>query len=156
MCIRDRFYRDSQICSRCAQVFSDVHRCFLRMFAGFFQDVLGCSDGSCGPYWIWWSFQMKVWTLMIQRNSMIPNYSMIPAIWSSPAIRWSLAIRWCPAIWWSIGSMDFDNPKVYGDTSITDGLVFVLHCCWHPWTRCYCFTSSWSSGNSRFWLLLLL
>ena len=24
---------------------------------------------------------------------------------------------------WSIGSMDFYNPKVYGDTSITDGLV---------------------------------
>ena len=23
----------------------------------------------------------------------------------------------------SIGIMDFDNPKVYGDTSITDGLV---------------------------------
>ena len=22
--------------------------------------------------------------------------------------------------------MDFDNPKVYGDTSITDGLVFFL------------------------------
>ena len=44
---------------------------------------------------------------------MIPNYSMI------------LAIRWSPAIWWSIGSMDFDNPKVYGDTSITDGLVII-------------------------------
>ena len=43
----------------------------LRMFAGFFQDVL-----------------------IIQRNSMIPNYSIIAA-----------------------------NPKVYGDTSITDGLV---------------------------------
>ena len=25
----------------------------------------------------------------------------------------------------SIGSMDFDNPKVYGDTSITDGLVTI-------------------------------
>ena len=24
----------------------------------------------------------------------------------------------------SIGSMNFDNPKVYGDTSISDGLVF--------------------------------
>ena len=42
---------------------------------------------------------------------MIPNYSMIPAI------------RWSPVIRWSIGSMDFDNPKVYGDTSISDGLV---------------------------------
>ena len=30
-----------------------------------------------------------------------------------------------PAIWWSIGSIDFSNPKVYGDTSITDGLVFM-------------------------------
>ena len=25
-----------------------------------------------------------------------------------------------------IGSMDFDNPKVYGDISITDGLVVFL------------------------------
>ena len=24
----------------------------------------------------------------------------------------------------SIGNMDFDNPKVYGDTSVFDGLVF--------------------------------
>ena len=39
-----------------------------------------CSDGSCGPGEIWWSFQMKVWTLMIQRSSMIPNYLMIPTI----------------------------------------------------------------------------
>ena len=43
-----------------------------------------------------------------------------------PAIWWSPAIRWSPAIQWSIGSMDFDNPKVYGDTSITDGLVFFI------------------------------
>ena len=97
------------------------------MFSGCLQDFsrmfLGCSDGSCGPGGIWWSFQMKVWTLMIQRISMIPNYLMIPAIWWSPAIRWSHAIRWSPVIRWSIGSMDFDNPKVYGDTSITDGLV---------------------------------
>ena len=88
------------------------------MFSGCLQDFSrmfsGCSDGSCGPGGIWWSFQMKVWTLMIQRNPMIPNYSMIPAI------------RWSPAIQWSIESMDFDNPKVYGDTSITDGLVYWL------------------------------
>ena len=51
---------------------------------------------------------MKVWPLMIQRNSMIPNYLIIPA--NSR---------------WSIGSKDFDNPKVYGDTSITDGLVSI-------------------------------
>ena len=62
---------------------------------------LGCSDGSCWPGGIWWSFQMKVWTLMVQRNLMIPNYSMIPAIRWSPGIRWSLAIRWSPAIPWS-------------------------------------------------------
>ena len=42
---------------------------------------------------------------------------------SMPAIWWSPAIRWSPAIWWPIRSMDFDKPKVYGDTSITDGLV---------------------------------
>ena len=85
---------------------------FSRMFSG-------CSDGSYRPGGIWWSFQMKVWTLLTQRNSMIPNYSMIPvaAIWWFPGIRWSLAIRW------SVRSMDFDNRKVFGDTSITDGLV---------------------------------
>ena len=79
-------------------------------------DVLKCSQMFSDNYR--WSFQMKVWTLMIQRNPMIPIYSMIPAI------RWSLAIPWSSAIGWSIGSMNFDNPKVYGDTSITEGLVF--------------------------------
>ena len=56
---------------------------------------------------------------------MIPNYSMIPAaaIRWFPGIRWSPAIWWSPAFRWSIRSMDFDNWKVYGDTSITDGLV---------------------------------
>ena len=34
---------------------------------------------------------------------------MVPAFWWSPAIQW-------------FGSMDFDNPKVYSDTSIFDGL----------------------------------
>ena len=43
---------------------------------------------------------------MIQRNSMIPGYSMIQILKGI-----------------SIGSMDFENPKDYGDTSITDGLV---------------------------------
>ena len=87
------------------------------MFPGCLQDFSrmfsGCSDGSYWPGGIWWSFQMKLWTLKIQRNPMIPNYSMIPAA----------AIRWSPAIRWSIRSMDFDNPKVYSDTAITDGLV---------------------------------
>ena len=95
------------------------------MFSGCLQDFSRmfsvCSDGSCGPGEIWWSFQMKVWTLMIQRNSMIPNYLMIPSylmISSYSMINWS---------------MDFDNPKVYGDTSITDGLVasLKLPCHWH-------------------------
>ena len=98
--------------------FQDVCRIFSRMFSG-------CSDGSYWPGGIWWSFQMKVWTLKIQRNPMIPNYSMIPAaaIRWSPGIRWSPVIRWSPAIRWSIISMDFDSCKVYSDTSITDGLV---------------------------------
>ena len=99
------------------------------MFPGCLQDFSrmfsGCSDGSYWPGGIWWSFQMKVWTLKIQRNPMIPNYLMIPAaaIRWSPGIRWSPAIRWSPDFRWSIRSMDFDNRKVYGDTSITDGLV---------------------------------
>ena len=56
------------------------------------------------------------------------SYSMIPSIRWTQAIRWSLAIRWSSAIQWSIRSMDFDNRKVYGDTSITDGLVFLVIC----------------------------
>ena len=28
----------------------------------------------------------------------------------------------------SIGSTDFDNPKIYGDTFIFDGLVFFYNC----------------------------
>ena len=40
--------------------------------------------------------------------------------------------------------MDFDNPKVYGDTSITDGLVFTYAWCpvdckvddWTSWSQC--------------------
>ena len=90
----------------------------LRMFAGFFQDVVRMLR------WVllaWWNL------LIIINESMDfddpkelddpqlfydPSYLMIPAIRWSPVIRWSLAIRR------SIGSMDFDNPKIYGDTSI--------------------------------------
>ena len=117
------------------------------MFPGCLQDFSrmfsGCSDGSYWPGGIWWSFQMKVRTLKIHRNPMIPNYLMIPAgaiRWSS-VIRWSPTIRWSPVIRWSIGSMDFDNPKVYGDTFISDGLVCIdtlfhtLSChCWRCFT----------------------
>ena len=60
-----------------------------------------CSNGSCGPGRIWWSFQMKVWTLKIQRNSMI------------------LTIPWSPAIQWSIGSMDY-----------SESLLWYLHHWW--------------------------
>ena len=76
------------------------------MFPGCLQDFSrmfsGCSDGSYWPGGIWWSFQMKVWTLKIQRNPMIPNYSMVPAA----AIWWSPGIRWSPAI---------DDPQVFDD-----------------------------------------
>ena len=48
---------------------------------------------------------MKIWTLMIQR-------------------RWSQAFNDLKEI--SIGRMDFDNPKVYSDTSISDGLVIII------------------------------
>ena len=72
-----------------------------RMFAGFFQDVFMMLRGSCGPGRIWWSFQMKVWTLMTQRNSMIPSYSMIPAI-----------------LW----SQLFDDPQLYDGPNLFDQL----------------------------------
>ena len=48
---------------------------------------------------------MKVWPLMIQRNSMNPQVHNDPK-----------------GI--SMGSMDFDSPYIYGDTSIFDGLLF--------------------------------
>ena len=132
---------------RCSQMFSDDHRCFwifsrysvdvllmfsgcsldvLRMFAGFFQDVFRMLR------WVLWAW----WNLMIISNESMdfndpkelddpqlfddPNYSMIPAF------HWSPTIWWSPAIRWSIGSMDFDNPNVYGDISITDGLVSII------------------------------
>ena len=55
--------------------------------------------------------QTKVWTLMIQRDLIIPSL----IIFDDPK-----------GI--SIGNEVFDNSKVYGDTSIFDGLVqFVFH-----------------------------
>ena len=50
---------------------------------------------------------MKVWTLIIQRDSLILGM-----------------IRDLKGI--SIGNTDFDNPKVYSDTSIFDGLVEIF------------------------------
>ena len=55
------------------------------------------------------SFQTKMWTLLIQRNFKIPG------------IRWSKVFDNLKEI--SIGRMDFDNSKEYGDTSFSDGLV---------------------------------
>ena len=49
------------------------------------------------------SFKMKVWTSNFQWNLMMPKSDDPKGI--------------------SIGSRDFDNPKVYGDTSIFDDLV---------------------------------
>ena len=61
---------------------------------------------------VWGSSQIIVWTLMIQRNSMIPRYSMIHRD--------------------SIGSNDFDNPKVFGDTSSM--VLFYLISMSHIWS----------------------
>ena len=61
-------------------------------------------------------------------------FRMIISNERSKGTGWSPAIRWSPAIGWSIGSMDFDNPKVYGDTFISDGLVFYLYSVKFLWT----------------------
>ena len=79
------------------------------MFSRCSQDVCrifpGYSNGSCGPGGIWWSFQMKVWTLMTQGKSMIPSYSMIPAIlWSQLFDDHQL----------------FDDPKLFDDPQLFD------------------------------------
>ena len=90
--------------SGCSQ---DVCRIFLRCFQDALMGLMGLVEFDD-------HFKWKYGLIMIQRNLMFPIL----------AIRWSPALRWSPAIWWSIGSMDFDNQKVYGDTSITDGLVW--------------------------------
>ena len=127
---------------RCSQMFSDDHRCFwifsrysvdvlsmfsrysldvFRMFAGFFQDV----------------FRMLRWVLSAWWNMMIISNERYKGT------------RWTPTIWWSQLFNDpqlfddpqpFDDPqlfddqleawtliiqKVYGDTSISEGLVFI-------------------------------
>ena len=50
---------------------------------------------------------------MIQKYLMIPKCLQIPNVISN-------------------GSMDFDTPKVYGDTSITDGLVILMAALFEP------------------------
>ena len=62
------FYTDFQMCSRCAQMYSDDHRCFwlfsrystcslnvLRIFTGFFQDVFGMLRW---VLWVWWNLMI--------------------------------------------------------------------------------------------------
>ena len=75
------------------------------------------------PGWLQDFFRMTISNERSKGTRWSPTYSMIPAIRWSPAIWWSPAIHWSPVIRWSIGSVDFDNPKVYGDTFISDGLV---------------------------------
>ena len=96
------------------------------MFSGCFQDVCRIFQDV---------FRMLRWVLLAWWNLMIisnesmnsngPKESDDPQLFDDPSYSMIPAIQWSPAIPWSIGSMDFDNPKVYGDTSITDGLVLV-------------------------------
>ena len=68
---------------------------------------------------------------MIQKNLIIPSW------WSKSNFKWKYRLIHDPKEFndpqvlndpkgISIGNMDFDNPKVYGDTSIFDGLVFTF------------------------------
>ena len=99
------FFRDSQMCLRCAQMFSDVHRC-VQMITDVF--------------WIFSWYSIDV-ILMFSRCFL--DVPRMFAGFFQDDIRWSPVIRWSPAIRSSIGGMDFDDPKVYGDTSISNGLV---------------------------------
>ena len=76
--------------------------------------------------WVLWAW----WNLMIISNESMdlngPKEFDDPQLFNDPSYSMIPAIQWSPAIRWLIGSMDFDNPKVYGDTSFTDGLVFKL------------------------------
>ena len=61
-------------------------------------------------------------------------------------VLWPSSYSMIPAIWWSIGSIDFDNPKVHGDTSIT-----ALHwwsCFWSEVRVCRSLVQGliWSAG----------
>ena len=101
-------FSDVQICSemlsdilRCSQMFPDVPRC-----SQMFPDVPRCSQIMCSPVFDRFSLDVLRMTsglfLMIQFDD--------PQVFDDPKEL-------------SIGSMDFYNPKFYGDTSIFDGLV---------------------------------
>ena len=86
---------------RCYQIFLDVLRC-----SQMFPDVPRCSQIMCSPVFDRFSLDVLRMTsglfLMIQFDD--------PQVFDDPKEL-------------SIGSMDFYNPKFYGDTSIFDGLV---------------------------------
>ena len=94
--------------SRCAQMFSDVHRCFQMItdVFGFSLDILkmsswcflGCSLDI--PSMIAGFLQDDHFKWNIQRNSMIPKYSIIPAI------RWSQLFN---------DPQPFDDPQLFDD-----------------------------------------
>ena len=67
------------------------------------------------------SFQMKVWTMMIQKNLMIISNGSMD--FNDPKKFNDILVSPDPK-GISIGSMDFDNPKVNGDKFILDGLVY--------------------------------
>ena len=71
---------------------------------------------------------MEILSLMIQKNLIIPSW------WSKSNFKWKYRLIHDPKEFndpqvlndpkgISIGNMDFDNPKVYCDTSIFDGHV---------------------------------
>ena len=51
----------------------------------------------------------------------------------SDGLQWSKGIRWSPSLRWSKGNFNWkyglDNSKIFGDTSVSDGLVCLLVVC---------------------------
>ena len=95
---------------------------FSRCLQDFSRLLSGCSGG------IWWSFQMKVWTLEIQRNPMMPNYSIIR--WSQQLLFDDPQVFDDPQLFvdqLEVWTLIIEKSTVVGDTSITDGLVK-----WYP------------------------
>ena len=91
---------------------------------------------------LWWVL-LAWWNLMIISNESMnfkdPKEFDDPQLFDDPSSYYSMIPRYSmiPAVRWSIRSMDFDNRKVYGNTSITDGLVNTQQD--GPWDPC-CFT----------------
>ena len=100
---------------RCSQMFSDEHRCFW-IFSRYSIDVLlmfsRCSQDVCRIFPGCFQDALMGLVGLVEFDDHF-KYGLL----------WSKGTRWSQAIRWSIGRMDFDNPKVYGDTFISDGLV---------------------------------